>query len=357
MERSIKRLEKITNTIGVAGDEMKVRNVIKEYISPHVESMEVDPLGNLIVKVCSSPQASKNLLLDAHMDEIGFMVSDIMKDGFLRFIPIGGFDPRILLAQSVTLQTSKGELFDGVIGSKPPHIQTVEERKAVVPFEDLFVDIGFSSASEVTENGIQIGDRMILSQNFSFLRENSDIMKGRAFDDRIGCAVIVEVIEQIKEKGKPEHGTIWAGFSVQEEVGIRGAGPLAYTVNPQCAMAIEGTVAADTPGTKPGTNPSIMGKGPAITLMDRSLLADRRVVRKFKEIAKTNDIPIQFKRPVLVGGTNAGEIHRIRGGILSGVLSVPVRYIHSPNQLASHNDFQNTIKLTTEFCYSFHELF
>jgi putative aminopeptidase FrvX len=355
MERPLKRLEQLSNAFGVSGDESEVRKLLCEYVEPLSDSVEQDPLGNLIATVKGSVPDAPSLLLSAHTDEIGFMVSNITKKGFLQFTPVGGWDIRILLAQPVVLHTSTGKMIDGVIGSKPPHIQTADERQKIIPIEELFIDIGASDREEVENLGVKIGDRLILSQTFKIFENTPNIMRARAFDDRIGCAVLVEVLQQLKERGPPT-GTIYGGFSVQEEVGGRGATTMAYTVNPTCALALEGTVAANTPGTKKGTAPSAFGKGPAITVMDRSLLADIRIVRKLEELAEAHKIPYQFKRPPS-GGTDAGRIHIVRGGIPSSVVSVPCRYIHSPNQLARIDDFMNAIQLVTEFCYSFHQLF
>ncbi|MFQ5977956.1 MAG: M42 family metallopeptidase [Candidatus Heimdallarchaeota archaeon] len=355
MKRSLERLKHLSNAFGVSGDETEVRNLLKQYVEPLSDSVNQDPLGNLIAIVKGSSTDAPSLLLAAHTDEIGLMVTNIQKEGFLQFTTVGGWDTRILLAQPVVLRTSTGKALDGIIGSKPPHIQTMEERKKVIPIEELFIDIGVSDREEAENLGVRVGDRIVVSQNFQILESTPKIMRGRTFDDRIGCAVLVEVLEQLKERGPP-NGSIYAGFSVQEEVGGRGAYPLAYNVNPSCALALEGTVAAKTPGTKKGTAPSALGKGPAITIMDRSLLADSRIVRKLEDLAKAHAIPFQFKRPPS-GGTDAGRIHTARGGIPSGVLSVPCRYIHSPNQLAHIDDFLSTIRLVVEFCYSFHELF
>jgi endoglucanase len=356
LNRAIKRLERISNVFGVSGDESEVVKVLLEYVEPLADSIDNHPIGNLVATVNGSKKDAPSLLLVAHMDEIGLMVRYITKGGFLRFLPVGGWDVRILPAQPVIVHSSSGKMLEGVIGSKPPHIQKPDEIKKVMPIEDLFIDIGVSTREEAEDMGVQIGDRIILSQKFSLLGANSRVMRGKALDDRIGCAVLVEVLEQLKERGRPT-GSIHAGFSVQEEVGLRGAGPLAYQINPTCSLAIEGTVAAKTAGTKKGMSPTVMGAGPAITIMDSGLLADLRIVRKLEELAKAHEIPYQIKRPVSRGRTDASEVLLTRGGIPSGVLSIPCRYIHSPNQLASIDDFMNEIRLTVEFCYAFQELF
>ena len=355
MERELERLKQLSNAFGVSGDEKEVREIIRGCVEPLGDSIHQDPLGNLIVKIQGSKDEAPSLLLAAHMDEIGLMVSNITKKGFLRFTTVGGWDVRILPAQAVVLRTSSGKTLDGVIGSKPPHIQTADERKKVLEFEELFIDVGIGNQEEVEKIGIRIGDRLTLPQKFGFLSGNPQVMQGKAFDDRIGCAILIELLERLKKRGKPR-GSIYAGFSVQEEVGARGAGPLAYNLDPTCALVLEGTVAANTPGTKKGTTPTVMDDGPAISIMDRGLIADLRIARKLEDLAKTNKIPCQMKRPPS-GATDAGRIHLTKGGIPSGVLSVPCRYIHTPRQLASINDFKNAIQLSVEFCYAFDELY
>jgi endoglucanase len=307
--------------------------------------MRVDALGNLIATRRGTGDTT--LMLDAHMDEIGFIISYVEEGGFLRFCQTSGWDPRIVPAQVLTIQTDLGGYVKGYIGMPPPHILRPEDRDKPYKLEDLFVDIGVSSSEEVAALGVRIGSPAVIAYPFEQL--NEQVVMARAIDDRAGCAVIVKTLEALA--GQELDATVVASFSVQEEVGLRGATTAAYQIEPDIALVIESTVAADVPGIPPARRPTRFGSGPAVIVMDNTMITRGRTVHAITELADEHLIPWQYRVPY-GGGTNAGAIHRSRAGVLTGVVSLPVRYFHSPYALMRLDDFHNTVRLVTEFTRS-----
>lgn len=272
------------------------------------------------------------------------MVSYIEENGFLRFAPLGGWDTRILPSHAMTIRTRSGAFIKGIIGTPPPHILSESEREKPFKLEDLFVDIGARSRADVEKLGIRIGLPAVIA--YPFERLNEETVSGKAFDDRAGCAVLIQTLERLQ--GASLDLTFVCNFAIGEETGLRGARTAAYQIEPDLALALEGTVGADTPGVSPQRQPSGLGKGPAITVADRTMIVSGRVVRFLEELAEAHGIPYQHKLPIY-GGTDAGAIHTSKGGVLTGVVSVPCRYIHSPYSLLRLDDFENTVKLVTQF--------
>lgn len=340
MNDEVYLLKELSNLFGPSGFEEEVREVVKREFEKVTDEVKVDVLGN-VIGVKKGDEKYPTILLDAHMDEVGFMITHIDKNGFLRFDLLGGLDQRVLYAQKVVIKGDKGKI-RGFIGAKAPHLLKPEERSKAVDVEDLFIDIGASSRDEVYEMGIKIGSVGTFDTTFTYLSKNRVL--GKAFDDRVGLAVMISVLKRIKDA---DYNVI-AIASVQEEVGLRGARTAAWQVNADFALAIEGTAAADTPGTPEHKRSTEIGKGPAITLADRSIISHPIVVKELINVAKERRIPYQFKR-VFVGGTDAGVIHLIREGIPSAVVSVPSRYIHSPAAILDVNDFKYTIDLVHGF--------
>ena len=339
---SIELLSELSDAFGISGFEDEVRERIEERVAPLVASVRTDTLGNLIAT--RPGHGSLTLMLDAHMDEVGFMVSFIEPNGFLRFAPIGGWDPRIIPSHAMTVIADDGTRVDGVVGVTPPHITPQADRERPYKLDELFIDIGAASADEVAARGIRIGSPATIAYPFQQL--TGDIVRGKALDDRAGCAVLIRVLEELQ--GEDLDVTVVANFAVAEEVGLRGAETAAYQIEPDIALAIEGTIAADTPGTTAAKQPTGFGKGPAISVLDNTLIVNRRMVQTLTGIADDHGLTWQYKVPA-PGGTDAGAIHRSRGGVLAGVVSVPCRYIHSPFSLMRLDDFENTVKLVTAF--------
>ncbi|MHA1823151.1 MAG: M42 family metallopeptidase [Promethearchaeota archaeon] len=343
---SIKSLQKkLSELIGVSGYEDNVSKFILNLIKEEqlADKAWIDQLGNVLA-VVNGKQNEDKILLDAHIDEVGFMISHIDSDGFLRFVPVGGWDTRILLGQPVIIRSETGKVYNGIIGSKPPHLTTVSERKKLVEIKDMYIDIGMFSKKEVEREGIKMGATGTLSS--PFLDFPNNMVRGKAFDDRTGCNVLIQIMRIIKEK--PVNDTILFNFAVQEEIGGRGAITGAFTLKPTIAIAIENTTAADVPGIKDHVIPAFIGKGPAITIADVSIICSPKVNERLIKNAELAKVSHQMKKP-LYGGTDAGKIHISREGVPSSVVSVPCRYIHSPTSLLKLDDILHTVELIDAF--------
>ncbi|RLC82890.1 MAG: M42 family peptidase [Chloroflexi bacterium] len=325
-------LKQLSEAIGVSGCEDEVRRIIRENVEPYVDEISVDSLGNLITYKKGEGQSPLKVMLSAHMDEVGFMITYIDEKGYLHFRPVGGIDERILLGKRVVIGEKR---IPGVIGVKPIHLLKEEERNKVIPVDKLVIDIGASSKAEA-EKLVKIGDYAAFATAFTQL--GSKVVKGKAFDDRAGCAVLAELV---KERYPFD---VYAVFTVQEEVGLRGAKVAAFRIGPDAAFALEGTIADDLPKKKDVSPTTRLGYGPAITIMDRSFVAFQPLVRLLVDTAEAEGIPYQFKQP-LVGGTDSGAIHLTKEGIPSATVAVPCRYIHSPASILNLEDFENTIRL------------
>ena len=330
-------LEKLSNACGVAGREEEVRSLMRNFLKPYVDEVKEDKLGN-IIGIKKGKKNAPKVMLAAHMDEIGLLVKIISKKGFIQFAKIGGIDDRILLAQKVIVYTEKGPLH-GIIGSKPPHIQKEEERKKVLTYDELFIDIGAENQEQAKKMGVKIGDPV--GFDIKFAKVGKNIVIGKAFDDRVGCAVMVEAMKRLEKT----ECTIYAVGTVQEEVGLRGATTAAFGIYPDVGIALDVTVAGDVPGVREVEAPIKLGKGPSIEIADMGLIAHPKVVRLLVDAAEENKIPYQLETG-LPGSTDAARISLTREGVPSGVISIPTRYIHSPSSLLSLEDAEKAIKLT-----------
>ena len=264
-------LEKLSNACGVTGRESEVRELMIRLMTPYADEIVVDKLENVIAVKKGNPKSPK-IMLAAHMDEVGLMVKTITKDGFLQFAKMGGIDDRILPAQKVTVFSRKGT-FSRITGSKPPHIQKEEERKKVLAYDDLFVDVGAESKEDALALGIAVGDPVGFDVKYTSL--GKDVVMGKAFDNRAGCVTMIEAL-MLMEK---TDCTIYAVGTVQEEVGLRGAGAAAFGVDPDVAIALDVTIAGDTPGVREFDTNVKMGKGPALTISDSGLITPPKILR------------------------------------------------------------------------------
>ncbi len=333
----VETLEKLSNACGVAGREDEVRSLMKKFLKPYVDEIKEDKLGN-VIGIKKGKKNAPKVMLAAHMDEIGLLVKTISKEGFIQFTKIGGIDDRILLAQKVIVYTEKGALH-GIIGSKPPHIQKEEERKKVLAYDELFIDIGAENQEQTRKMGVKIGDPVGFDTKFAKVGKN--IVIGRAFDDRVGCAVMIEAMKRLEKV----ECTLYAVGTVQEEVGLRGATTAAFGIYPDVGIALDVTVAGDVPGVREIEAPIKLRKGPAIGIADMGLIAHPKVVRLLVDAAEENKIPYQLETG-LPGSTDAARISLTREGVPSGVISIPTRYIHSPSSLLDLEDAEKTVKLT-----------
>jgi len=345
-------VKKLSEAFGVSGHEEPVRALILEEIRGRVDECRVDGVGNLIARKkpaegrgqgsasASGHGAPLRVLLAAHMDEVGLMITQVEDSGMLRFAKVGGIDDRVLPARAVLIGDAR---VPGVITFKPVHLTEKSERDQVVPYKQLAIDIGASTKAEA-EKLVSRGDYAVFDVPFVELSAEGSAwrtVQGKAFDDRAGCAILAELL---KERYPFE---LSAAFTVQEEVGLRGAQVAAYAECPGAAVVLECTGANEVP-TKKDVSPSTrLGAGPAITIMDRSFIADQRLVRHFVAAAERLAIPYQFKQPN-IGGTDAGSIHRARSGVPAITIAVPCRYIHAPTGIMNMNDFDATVALVRE---------
>jgi endoglucanase len=307
-----------------------------EMLKPYSDKIQVDRMENVIAIKNGKPNAPK-IMLAAHMDEVGLMVKTITKDGFIQFSKMGGIDDRILPAQKVVVHT-KSVTYPGVIGSKPPHIQKEDERKKIISYDDLFIDIGAESRDDAIGMGVAIGDPVAFDVKYASL--GKDTVMGKAFDNRAGCAVMVETMRLLKEVDC----TVCAVGTVQEEVGLRGAATAAFGVDPDLALALDVTIAGDVPGVREFDTSVKMGKGPALTISDSGLITHPKILRWLRETAQEEQIAIQLESGLL-GSTDAARISITRQGIPSGTISIPTRYIHSPTGIMSLKDLDLSAKL------------
>jgi endoglucanase len=328
-------LRELSDAFGVSGNEDDVRAIVLDAIRDHVDEIEIDAMGNVLIVKRGAGEDRMRVMLAAHMDEIGLMVVGHDGDGFLKVETVGGIDSRLLPGAILLVGPDR---LPGVIGVKPIHLLESDEDMKVAETKDLVVDIGASS-KEDAQTLAPLGTYATFATRFQDL---GPTVTGKAFDDRAGCAVLVELL-----RGPRFAFDLYAAFTVQEEVGLRGARVAAYAIEPDCAFVLEGTIADDIPKEKDVSPTTELGKGPAITVMDRSFIADRRLMRLLTDTGDELGIPYQFKQPG-IGGTDAGVIHLSREGVPSAAVAVPSRYIHSPRALLSLDDFNHTVQLMRE---------
>jgi len=329
-------LRKLSEAHGVPGYEDEVRSLLQREFERFCDSVEVDTLGNLIARKGSG---DRKVMLAAHMDEIGLMVKHVDSKGYLRFMPLGGVVEQCLLNQRVLVHTSSGAV-RGVIGSKPPHLMKDEERKKPVKTEDMFIDVGAGSAEEAEKLGVKVGDFVTFERSFAKL--GGELVTGKAFDDRVGCWAMVEVLRRLELDAE-----VYAVATVQEEVGLKGARTAAYRVAPDIALVLETTSAGDFPGVKEEECRVKLGEGVVITVADaggRGLITHPRVRELLVNTAK--EAKIEYQLEVVERGTTDGtSIHLTRTGVPTGVLSVPARYLHSPVEVADRRDMRRAVEL------------
>lgn len=339
----IKLLERLSTACAVSGDEGEVRKIVIEEIKEHADSYKIDALGNVLATRQAQETGKRGakhkplrVLLAAHMDEVGFMISADDKDGFFRFEVVGSIDAGMLIAKPVVIGKDH---VTGVIGAKPIHLTTADERKKSITLESLRMDTGNGGNGKV-----KVGDRATFAPNFTTLGQGAArSFRSKALDDRMGVTNLIELI-----KNPPPNVELLAAFTVQEEVGLRGAEVAAYTFDPDLAIALDCTPANDLPpyheddeNTRYNAR---LGAGPAIYTVDRGTLSDPRLVRHFAETGDALGIPYQYRQPG-GGGTDAGAMHKARAGIPSLSISIPGRYLHTPHSLVRLADWQNSLRL------------
>ncbi|HLR34399.1 MAG TPA: M42 family metallopeptidase [Tissierellales bacterium] len=324
-------LKKLTEASGVSGNESEVRNIIIDEIKDYVDDIKIDNIGNVIVYKKGKVNAPK-LMVTAHLDEVGLMVVNIDDSGLLKFVPVGGIDKRVLVSKPVKVGKDK---IQGVIGAKPIHLQKRTEWENALDIEDLYIDIGVNNKEEA-EKLVSIGDYVTFDTES--LEFGNNLIKAKALDNRVGCSLLIDLLKE--ESSFSYYGV----FTVMEEVGLRGAGPAAFSVEPDVSIILEGTLCSDMPKAEVYEISTVLGDGPAISLMDRTTVYNIKLRERIVSIAKKNNIPYQYRKTTF-GGNDSGKIHLAKEGSITTTISVPCRYIHSPVSVMSKDDYENTFKL------------
>jgi endoglucanase len=335
-------LKEITEANGVSGYESEVRKLMARELKETADDVRYDKMGS-IMGVKKGAKDSPRVMVVGHMDEIGFMVKEFTKEGYLKFLPLGGWWGHVALGQRMRIITRKGPVI-GVIGSRPPHILEAEERKKVLDVKDMFIDVGVQEKYDVKKSlGIRVGDPIVPDSQFTILG-NKKMYMSKAFDNRMACAVVIEVLKKLKAVKHPN--TVLGCASVQEEVGLRGANTLAQLGDPDVCIVVDTGIALDVPpdGYKKTEK---LGSGPAILMMDATMVPNIGLRDFVVKTAETKKIPHHLTS-MDRGGTDGGRIHISRIGVPSLVMGAPVRYIHSHNGIMNRTDFDNTVKLIVE---------
>lgn len=332
----LEELKTLCRLSGVSSREDQVRDYIRTQAQPWADEIRIDALGNLIVTKRGAKSAPGHLMLAAHMDEVGLMVDRIHEDGTLGFQFVGGVNRQVVIGKKIYLGENR---VPAVVGMKPIHLTTAKERKEVPKTDKLYLDIGCTS-KEDAEALISLGDVGVFSDDI--VEFGRGLLKAKAIDDRVGCAVLLDLLR----RELPMDVTFV--FTVQEEVGTRGAFGAAFSVKPKIALVVEGTTAADLPGLEGGERVCSVGKGPVIPYMDGGTIYDRELFLLLRRLAEEHQIPWQTKE-YLSGGTDGRAIQRSRSGVRVAGLAAAVRYLHAPSSVASVSDYEAMIQLARLF--------
>jgi putative aminopeptidase FrvX len=338
MDFTFELLKELTEANGVPGYEAPVRAVVRKYLEPLGELTQ-DKIGSVICRQEGSTP-SPRVMLVGHMDEVGFMVKHITKEGFIRFLPLGGWFDQVLLGQRVVILTQKGEVV-GVIGAKPPHLLSTEERTKVVMKKDMYIDIGATSQEEVDAAGVRPGDPVVPRADFVSLANQKSYLS-KAFDDRVGVALVISTLQAMKDR--PHASTLYGVASVQEEVGLRGATTSVRAVDPDVAFVLESDIAGDVPGIKPEESAVKLGAGPTMSIYDTRMIPNLKLRSLVMQVAEAEGIPLQTSY-VEGGATDGGVIHLHGTGVPTVVISVAARHIHSHSSIIHRDDYDQAVKL------------
>ncbi|RLL47911.1 M42 family peptidase [Oceanobacillus piezotolerans] len=342
LDETLQMLKDLTDARGIPGNEKEVRVVYERYIEPFADEMLSDHLGSSIAKKIGDANGPK-IMIAGHLDEVGFMVTRIDDKGYIYFQTVGGWWNQVMLAQRVTILGDEGDV-TGVIGSKPPHVLSAEARKKPYDIKDMFIDIGASSKEEAESFGIKPGQSIVPYFEFTPLK-NEKMLLAKAWDNRIGLAIAIEVLKQLKKENHPN--IVYGVGDVQEEVGLRGAKTATHTIMPDIGFAVDVGIAGDTPGISPHEADSKLGEGPQIVLYDASMVSHKGLRDFVVKTAEENNIPFQYTS-IAGGGTDSGSIHVTGSGVPSLSITVATRYIHSHAGILHRDDFENAVKLLVE---------
>ncbi|WP_158736629.1 M42 family metallopeptidase [Alteribacillus sp. YIM 98480] len=342
MDQTVQMLKELTDANGIPGNEKEAREVMKKHISSYADEITNDQLGSLIAKK-TGKAGGPRIMIAGHLDEIGFMITHIDDKGFLKFETVGGWWSQVMLAQRVNIMTRKGNIV-GVIGSKPPHILPADQRKKAVEIKDMFIDIGASSKEEAESFGVRPGDSVVPICDFTVMN-NEKLMMAKAWDNRIGCAIAIEVLKRLKDEDHANE--VYGVGAVQEEVGLRGAKTASHKITPDIGFAVDVGIAGDTPGVSDNDATAEIGKGPQVLVFDRSMVSHKGLRDFVTDIAEEHNIPFQFEA-MSGGGTDAGSIHLSGDGVPSLAITVPTRYIHTHAAILHRDDFEHAVQLLVE---------
>ncbi|WHZ56761.1 M42 family metallopeptidase [Metabacillus hrfriensis] len=342
LDETLQMLKDLTDAKGIPGNEREPREVMRKYITAYADEVTTDGLGSLIAKK-TGKEGGPKIMVAGHLDEVGFMVTQIDDKGFLRFQTVGGWWSQVMLAQRVTITTKKGDV-TGVIGSKPPHILPPEMRKKPVDIKDMFIDIGASSREEAMEFGVLPGDQIVPYFEFTVMN-NEKMLLAKAWDNRIGCAIAIDVLKGLKDAEHPN--VVYGVGTIQEEVGLRGARTSAHAIQPDIGFGVDVGIAGDTPGISEKEASSKMGEGPQIILYDASMVSHKGLRDFVVGVADELSIPYQFDA-IAGGGTDSGAIHMTANGVPALSITIATRYIHSHAAMLHRDDYENAVKLITE---------
>ena len=338
MDQTAELLKAITEADGVPGYEGEIRAIMREYLQDIAEIRQ-DKMGSLIGSHAGAGEDAPRVMLAGHMDEIGFMVRHITKEGFVKFLPLGGWWDQVLLGHRVRIKTSQGDVV-GVLGAKPPHLLDREEGQKLVEKKDMYIDVGARSEEEVREFGVRPGDPIIPVSDFQVMA-NPSFYLCKAFDNRLGCALAMEALRETA----PDHpNTVYAVGTVQEEIGLRGAKTSAYAIDPDVCIVLEVDIAGDVPGIKPEESSVKMGGGPTMLIYDRSMIPNLKLRDLVMATAEQLEIPLQFSA-MSGGATDGGPIHLHNQGVPTVVIGVPTRHIHSHNAIICREDYDQALAL------------
>jgi endoglucanase len=338
MDFTSQLLKELTETPGIPGYEAPIREIVRKYLKPF-GVLSQDKIGSVICRKDGLSKAPR-VMLAGHMDEIGFMVKHITKEGFIKFLPLGGWFDQVLLGHRVIVQTRKGEVV-GVIGAKPPHMLSPEDRRKVVEKKDMYIDIGATSKDEVDDAGVRLGDPIVPQADFIPMA-NGKTYLSKAFDDRVGVAMIVSALKEFQSLEHPN--SIFSVATVQEEIGVRGATTSVHAVDPDVAIILEVDIAGDVPGIKAEESSVKLGGGPTVLIYDARMVPNLALRDFVIDTAKELDISVQLSY-VLAGATDGAAIHLHKWGVPTVVLGVPSRHIHSHSSMIHRDDYDQAVKL------------
>jgi putative aminopeptidase FrvX len=340
MDFTLDLLKELTEAHGVPGYEAPIRAVVRKHLEPLGE-LSQDKIGSVICRK-DGADSTPRVMLAGHMDEIGFMVKYITDEGFLKFLPLGGWYDQVLLGQRVIIQTSQGEVV-GVIGAKPPHLLTAEDRKKVIEKKDMYIDIGASSKAEVEAAGVRAGDPVVPKADFIPMAGGKTYLS-KAFDDRVGVALLISTLHELRDHAHPN--TLYAVSTVMEEVGIRGATTSVRAVDPDVAIILESDIAGDVPGIKAEESTVKLGKGPTLVIYDARMIPNLKLRDLVLDTAK--EIGVAMLISYIEGGaTDGGIIHLHNLGVPTVVIGVAARHIHSHSSILHREDYDAAVKLLT----------